>query len=410
MAMALLDGWQRKLALLPLSLFLLGWLIYSSGFTWQLVKWVNETSLNSTLAPIVTSRHDPLVFPYYVVLVGGPFVFLLGLLHTVLPGVASSILGFISALVSNMFFVSVGWVIYYWGLYLKSSVDDNFSVDVKAILVFGGALLTGLSWCFVQMLSVSFNYQRRSDPFNYDTLINHDLCQDSDRKRNCPFTPGFGRIFSVPFVLLSAIGWCVFVDGIDKLPKQLLQSNTSYLDFSVYGSMVIGPLLFLATLLHAGCLRSASVVMGIFTSILHTVYAIFMGYIVTEFGRYIYFSCQEYQQLQTTSSESGSGFIPAANCSPSHSSIDINVIYVFSGAAGSLFFWTVVLALWPFYRHHPSSSSVNTDSASDSTTEINSTRPITYGTMQMQESLAYSSYSAHHPRQSLLIVESGEHK
>ncbi len=402
MAMALLDGCQRKLALLPLSLFLLGWLIYSAGFTWKLVKWVDETPLNSTLTSTVTSRHDPLVFPYYVILVGGPFVFLLGLLHTVLLGVVSSVLGFISALVSNVFFVSVGWVIYYWGLYLKSSVDDDFSIDVKAILMFGGALLTALSWCFVLMLSVSFNYKRRSDPVNYDTLVNHDLSQDSDRKRNLPFTPGFGRIFSVPFVLLSAIGWCVFIGGIDKLPKSLLQSNTSYFDFSVYGSIVIGPLLFLAALLYAGCFRSASVVMGIFTSILHTVYFIFMGYVVTEFGRYIFFLCQEYQQ---STSEFGSGFIPA-NCSLSHSSKDINIIYVFSGAVGSLLFWSMVVALWPFYRHHP--SSVNTDS--DSTTVINSTRPITYGTMQMQESLTYSSYSTHHPRQSLLIVESGEHK
>ena len=80
---------------------------------------------------------------------------------------------------------------------------------------------------------------------------------------------------------------------------------------------------------------------------------------------------------------------------------------MFSGGVGSLLFWSVVLALWPFYRHHP--SSVNAEDG-DSTAAINTTRPITYGTMQMKESLTYSSYSAHRPRQSLLIVESGEHK
>ena len=402
--MALLDSWQRKLALLPLSLFLLGWLIYTAGFTWQLIKWEDETALNSTLTPVVTSRHDLLVFPYYVILVGGPFVFLLALLHTILQGVASSILGFVSALLSNVFLVSVGWMIYYWGLYLKSSVDNDISVDIKAVLMFGGALLTALSWCFILILSVSFTYQRRPDPFSYDTLLNHDLSQDLERKRNLPFTPGFGRIFSVPFEVLSAIGWCVFVAGFDKLPKQLLQSNAKYLDFSVYGSILIGPLLFLAGLLHAGCsVRSASVVMGIFTSVLHTIYVIFMGYIVTEFGRYIYFSCQEHQQSTAQDHEFGSGLPPRVNCSLIHSSIDINIIYVFSGAVGSLLFWSMVLALWPFYRHHPSSS-VNTDS--DNTAVINSTRPFTYGTMQMKEN---RSYSAHRPRQSLLIVESGEH-
>ena len=352
----------------------------------------------------MTSRHDPLVFPYFVVLVGGPFVFLLGLLHTVLPTVASSIFGVVSALVSNVFLVSVGWIIYYWGLYmyLKSSIDNGFSADVKAILMFSGALFVALNWCFVLMLSVSYNYQRRPDPFNYDSLFNHDLSQGSSQRRKLPFTPGFARIFSVPFIILSVIGWCVFVAGVDKLPKQL-QSNMHYLDFSLYGSMVIGPLLFLAALLHAGCtLRSASTMMGIFTSILHTVYAVFMGYIVTEFGRYIYFSCREYQQ----STDSGSG-LPPNNCSLFHSSVDINVIYVFSGCVGSLLFWSVVLALWPFYQQH--SSSVDT-ADSDGTAAINSTRPITYGTMQMKESLTCSSYSTRHPRQSLLIVESGEHK
>lgn len=394
--MAFMYGWQRKLALLPLSLFMLGWLIYVAGLTWKLIKW-DETPLNSTLTPVVMSRDDLLVFPYYVVLVGGPFVFLLGLLHTILPRVASSIFGSISAVVSNVFFVSVGWVIYYWGLHLKSAVNNDPSIDIKAVFMFIGTLLTVLSWCFVLMLSVSYNYQRRPDPFNYDMLFNHNLSQGSDRRRNVPFTPGFGRIFSLPFIILSAIGWCVFVAGVDKLPK--LQSG--YLDLSFYGSIVIGPLLFLAALLHAGCLRGASVVMGIFTSVLHTIYVIFMGHVVTEFGRYIYFSCQEYQ------STSESGFPP--NCSLLHSSIDISVIYVFSGAVVSLLFWSVVLALWPFYRQHPSSS-VNTDS--DSTAAINSNRPITYGTMQMKENLTYSSYSssAHHLRQSLLIVESGEHK
>lgn len=401
--MAYLYGWQRKLALLFLSLFMLGWLIYSAGFVWKLIKWPDENTQNSTLMPVVTLRNDLLVFPYYVILVGGPFVFLFGLLHTIFPSIASSILGFISALVSNVFFVSVGWVIYYWGLYLKSTVDNNLDVDIKAVLMFGGALFSILSWCAVMMLSVSYSYKRKHDSFNYDSLVNHNYdslsqLQGSNRSRNVPFTPCVARIFSIPFIILSAVGWCVFVAGADKLPK--VQSNTAFLDFSIYGSMVIGPLLFLAALLHAGCLRSASVVMGIFTSVLHTIYIIFMGYIVTEFGRYIYFSCQEYQSTI-------SGLSP--NCSFLDSSIDIDIIYVFSGSVGSLFFWSIALALWPFYRQHPSS----TDSVdSDSTAAVinGSTQPVTYGTMQLKESLTYSSYSTHQPRQSLLIVESGEHK
>ena len=398
--MAFLYGWQRKLAVLPLSLFMLGWSVYSAGFIWKLFKW--DENLHNYNFTVVTSRYDPLVFPYYVALVGGPFVFLLSLLHTVLPGVASSIIGFLSAIVSNIFFVSNGWVIYYWGLYLKSTVDVNLSVDAKAVLMFGGALFAALCWCFVMMLSVSYTYKRRPDPFSYNGLLNHNSDGpgqgSSDRIRNLPFTPGIARIFSLPFIILSAIGWCVFVAGVDKLPK--LQSNgyptsQSFFHLSFYGSMVVGPLLYLAALLHAGCLRSASIVMGAFTSVLHTIYIVFMGYIVTEFGRYIYFSCQE------------STSVLPLNCSLLYSSMDINVIYVFSGGVGSLFFWTLVLALWPFYRRHVPLA----DNSDSTAAAINSAAsPITYGTMQMKESFTYSSYSTHHPRQSLLIAESDEHK
>ena len=390
--MAFLYGWQRKLALLPLSLFVLGWLVYSAGFIWMLVKW-DQDSHNSTSTVTSMSRHDPLTYPYYVILLGGPLVFLLGLLHAILPSTASSIIGVASAAVSSVFFASNGWAIYHGALHLRFVLKLNFSVDAKIALMFSGTLFAAFCWCLVMMLSVSYNY-KKSTPnsyefFNRDEFFNH--CQESSRNRNIPFTPGVARILSVPFIILSVIGWCVFVVGVYKLPD--LESNAydtsqSLFYFSFYGSMVTGPLLYLAALLHAGCSGGANTVMGVFTSVLHTLYIVFMGFVVTEFGRYIYFSCQE----STLS----------LNCSLLHSSIDVNIIYTFAGSVGSLFFWTFVLALWPFYRSHPSSSV----DVSDNVAAINATSPMTYGTMQMKESLTYSDYLAQHQRQSLLISES----
>ena len=359
------------------------------------MKW-DQSSLNSTaFTPVQLSPKDPLTFPYYVILAGGPLVFLFGLLHTFLPSIASSILGFVSAFVSSIFFACVGWAVYFGGLYFRHVISLNLStVDTKTVLIFSGAFFSLLCWCFLMMLSVSFDY--RSSPnthglANYNEIFNADR-QESSRFQNVPFTPGLARIFSLPFIFMSAVSWCVFLVGVVRLPNldsQYHRTQQSSFEFSFYGSMVAGPLLYLAALLHAGCFRGASTVMGVFTSILHTIYFVLMGYNVTELGRFIYFTCQDSSQ-------------PLVNCS----AVDINVIYIFTGGAGSLLFWAFVLALWPFYRKYPSSVRDRDDVGPNN----DPTNPMTYGSMQMRESLSNSSYLAQHPRLSLVVTESVEHK
>ena len=406
--MALLHGWQRRLALLPLFLSLLGWLVYSTGFIWILVEWNQELQLNSTFNLVPDSRYDPLMFPYYEVLVGGPFVFLFGLLHAVLPSVASSIVGVVSAFVSTTFLVSVGWVIYCGGLVIMLMVNSQLTVsllDVKTSLIFGGAVCIALCWCFVMMLSVSYNYEKTPNTYglaNYNEIFNPES-RVSSRVRNIPFTPGVARILSVPFVILSAIGWCLFVVGVNNLPEleslnpdYMENTSQSFFYLSFYGSVVVGPLLYLAALFHAGCLRGATTIMGVFTCIVHMVYVIFMGYNVTEFGHFIYSSCQDSPPS-------------LVNCSSFPSTINVNIIYVFAGGSGSLLFWTFVLALWPFYRSHP--SQVQEGGEERNVATIDAANPSTYySTMQLRESVSYGSRSAQHNRPSLIVTDSNEHK
>lgn len=404
-----LNGWQRKLSLLPLFFFLLGWLIYSTGFIWMLVEW-DQNSLNSTFTTMPISRSDPLNYPFYVILVGGPFVFLLGLLHAILPSIASSVIGFVSALVSSIFFTSAGWAVYCGALYLKFILNSNnsdISVNTKPVLIFCGSLFSFICWCFVMMLSISYNYRKIPNTHglhNYNEIFNEDRETSSSRIRNIPFTPCFGRILSIPLVIVSTVGWCIYIVGVYRL-SYLIPFNIhirlnfkSTFNLSFYGSIALGPFLFLAALLHAGCLRGASTVMGVFTSILHMVYVILMGYNVTEIGRSIYFLCEDVSRISCSIS----------NDSETLESIDVNLIYIFAGGAGSLLFWNFVVALWPLYRKHPSSR--RDDSDGGNLSSVNVVNPISYGTMQMKESSSHYSYSAQHPRQSLIITKSNEHK
>ena len=82
---------------------------------------------------------------------------------------------------------------------------------------------------------------------------------------------------STKFIVLSAIVWCFIVVAFAVIDTN---EALSFSEFSTYGAIIIGPLLFLAGLLHAGCSGGASTVMGVFSSILSTLYTVFVGSLV----------------------------------------------------------------------------------------------------------------------------------
>ena len=59
-----------------------------------------------------SDNRSPLYFPYYMTLVSGQFVAVLGFLHAALPlGLPSYIVGALSTILNTIYFVSVGYVI-----------------------------------------------------------------------------------------------------------------------------------------------------------------------------------------------------------------------------------------------------------------------------------------------------------
>ena len=337
--MALLYGWQRKVALLPASLLVVGWVIFSIGFIWRLVDDFKDAA------------NTPFLFSSYVVLVGGPFVYILGVAQAVLPGIASSIVGVPTAFVSSLYLVSAGYETYI-GLYIIIwARERDETVETKPVLMFVGALLITICWCFVTMLSVAYKSKPRRNQYQ--------VFDQPERRpsRKYPFTPGVARGLTIPFIILTGIGWCVAMVGFVRMDVSFIGGR-----FAEYGLLINGPLLFLAALLHAG---GASTVMGVFSSILSSLYTVLMGYMVVILGQAIYGECK---------------FEPV-NCSFLHSSLNINWILAFSGSVGSLFFWTFVILLWPFFQHHPQNSTQGSSAI------VNATNPPNdYGEIRLEGS------------------------
>ena len=392
--MAILYGWQRKLSLLPLSLVVVGWVVFSVGFIWALADWPKEDE--SKFQPYLP-RTSPVLFSLYLILVGGPFVYFLGVAQAILPGIASSIVGIFTAFVGSVYIVCAGSQAYSGALYIKEILEINardgvkLSFDTKEVLMFAGAAFITICWCFVLMLMVSYENRPTRNHGNYQYDIFNPpqgAIESPHRRQKCraPFTPGVARGLSVPFIILSLVGWGVFTAGIEKLEldddEPFLSGYLIESPLATYGAITVGPLLYLAALLHAGCWGGASTVMGVFSSILGTVYTVFIGFIVVAYGKGFYTVCQ----LEGTK----------PNCSIDHSYLGANLILVFAGGVGSLFLWSFVLMLRPFYRNHVQGG------PGDNIINSSSPPPTTYGTLRMEESFN-NSYSSQP-----LIAESGK--
>ena len=80
----------------------------------------------------------------------------------------------------------------------------------------------------------------------------------------------------------------MFMAGVEKLEldndEQFLNGSFNESPLATYGAITVGPLLYLAALLHAGCWGGANTIMGVFSSILGTVHTVFIGFIVVAFG------------------------------------------------------------------------------------------------------------------------------
>ena len=304
-------GLARKMALVPINLFLIGWIAYLIGFVWDLID---------------NFEKGPKLYDLYATAVGGLILYFCAMLHTGLPGLPSKIVGSITACLSVIYFVAAGSVLYKSGhkIYLEGG-----SVDVKNTCLFVGVLIASFCWTLTQIFSLFYKYKQDSQDDVYVRLYNESTDRISPRNASAIFA-GIARKLVIPMIVFSAVGWCVYIVGVHKL-LEVYQFPT---DINVWGANIFTILLFLAALMHAGCSGGASQVMGISSALLSMLFLIFMGSVIYENGYQIYSICRE-QRL---------------NCSILHSSVPISILYQFSGGVGCCFFWATVLALWPFYK------------------------------------------------------------
>ena len=329
------DSTPKKLAIPLFGIFFIGLIVFTAGFGLLLSKEEDD------LLKVESNNKSPVYFPYYTTLVGGIFVILLGLLHAALPsGIPSSIIGALSTILNTIYFLSVGYVINMsyveiWSIWWNQKQNSYYDHDqspvyhnpqlVRAVkLMLAGSIILAVSWGLLQFLSHFYeqspqSVQTRSlwrvivECWKNKTTLVRDVSESV-------------RLSSIPAVLLSAVGWCVFIGG--------LHSSTSYWNYVTHGSWsatTITPLMYVAAILHAGNTGKASFLMA---SILNTFFVVGMGFSVTVEGSYLYQTLHqhtgEYSQEDRDSIHSG--------------------LLMLCGGVVCLMFWTVVLVLWPLYQ------------------------------------------------------------
>ena len=329
--MLLCRGPWRKLTLLPLSLLLVGWLLYLVGFSILMINTEGGAAFEH--------------LPYYVATAAPPILMLLAVLHITLYGLPSALLGSLAAVSSVVCFTCSGYVLYSSALVLYNYIhfsDAGDKLEVRYVLMLAGTLMTSLSWMFIGMLWTQFSYKR---PWRGDE--GSDYVVDEDGTMRSPPPPqrdpfpfaGIARKVAIVFLFLQAGSWCVLVSGIDS---QVDANSSLYefednpievpLPFSKWTICVIGVLLIIAAPTHAWANRGASAVAGIFASILSILYLACIGHAVWALGIDIHSRCM-YDEVDDC-------FV---------SMLPRYELYQICGGLGTCVFWACVLALWPFY-------------------------------------------------------------
>ena len=288
----------KKLAIPLFVLFEIGWVAYLAGFGLTLDR--EKEGLPET---------SSLLLPCYLVVIGGQFVVVFGLLQAGLPfGTTRSIVGVLSTALNTTYFVFVGFV-------MVSSKFHTLAVSVNdSRLMLDGTIIQTTSWGLVQILSMFYDPQQQQTRRLLCTCTSVSQCS-TWRHVVCTEVV---RLLSILIIFLSAVGWIVSISGIRSITDIDVEAH----HFMKWSALFVSPVLYLSALLHAGCSGRASIAMQFFATILNTFFTVSMGYVVISSGLFIY-------QYPTSRRAKW---------------LQLN------GAVLSLFLWTVVLAMWPFYH------------------------------------------------------------
>ena len=294
--MCAVDRVSKKSAICFFIVFEIGWFLYTTGLRLA----IRED--RSLLPP-----SHPLLLPYYPTVVGGQLVIALILLHVGLPSRhARSAIGILSTCLNVIYFACVGYA-------MIASRFERLTVADNIVMCIGTVLMT-TSWSFIQILTAILEPSPQKNLWFAFNL--------SSRKAQCnPWRhiviAEKIRFLSSLSIILSAFGWVLSLGGIHNA-RASVDGHWSMEWTATY----IPPLLYLAALLHAGCSGRISHRMHITSSFLSTFFVISMGYMVISGGEFLYF------------------YLPVGN------STQLLLI----GGTASLFFWTIVVVLWPYYH------------------------------------------------------------
>ena len=318
--------------------------MFTVGFSLYLANKEDDDTLKE-----ISDNKSPLYFPYYMTLVGGQFVAVLGLLHAALPlGLPSYIVGALSTILNTIYFASVGYVIntshydiqdlrWYSHYY---HINDHDSRLVRAVrLMLAGSIILAVSWGLVQLLSSFYERSPQSVPARNLWCVVVECVRN--RTTVVSDVSESVRLSIIPVMVLSAVGWGVFIGG------QYYRLIWSIDFFGRWSATFIPPLMYLAALLHAGYTEDASTLMGIFASILNTFFVVGMGFSVTLAGKYLYTSSHSDTNSQDTEDDPYLHFYRL----------------MLGGGMICLIFWTIVLVLWPFYRFKGTSHTNETNNS-----------------------------------------------
>jgi hypothetical protein len=122
-------GIVRKVSLIFVGLSFIGWIVFVAGFgTFRDKDYV--------------SANTPNYYSFWVGSVVGPFLHILGVIHSLLWGFPGSVVGSVTAVISVMYLTGVGFVIIFIGIV----IDGDFNTDDGTTLLFAGGLISTVFW------------------------------------------------------------------------------------------------------------------------------------------------------------------------------------------------------------------------------------------------------------------------
>jgi hypothetical protein len=136
MAIKLFEGITRKIVPAFVALSFVGWIVFVAGFGKQNKDDPTFDLKNNTL------------YPYWAAAVLGPIVYILAVVHALLWGFPSAIVGSVTAVLSMMYITALSAVFVSAGIVIRN-FDD---VPVYYNLLFAGGFLAALFWTFVLAL------------------------------------------------------------------------------------------------------------------------------------------------------------------------------------------------------------------------------------------------------------------